>query len=200
MRDGDGARGSADSAWFPELRESGWGQRIFSASVERVRHAGVDEIEFEVFTRNDAALNLYRNLGCETIDELLVWTRKARSGTGGGLRYARRTEESVSRIARERAACWQREARSVAAISRSAQVRIDGAYALVAKRAGHGTLLDAGACDETSAHALLRELDTRIRCDLTLLNEPASSPLSNALHDDAGWRVAERQHRMRLKF
>ncbi|HEY5349410.1 MAG TPA: hypothetical protein VIJ64_06750, partial [Candidatus Lustribacter sp.] len=72
---------------------------------------------------------------------------------------------------------------------------VPGAYAFLRVRDGYGMLLDAGAVDDDAARALLRELDARVPCDVTLNNEPTSSPLSRVFGEH-GWRIIERQHRL----
>ena len=181
----------------PDLRGQGYGRKLFGAAVDAVRTSGAKRIEFEVVQRNNPAINMYRSFGFEPIDELLVWARASVRSADGRLDFRTFSEGAVGRIARRPSTCWQREPRSVAAAREIALVQCEGAYAYVRMRDEHAVLLDAGARDEDAARALLAELAARVPYDLTLVNEPVSSPLSAALAR-AGWGVVDRQHRMAL--
>jgi GNAT superfamily N-acetyltransferase len=179
----------------PDLRGQGYGRRLFGAAVGAVREAGARRIEFEVVQRNNPAIAMYRSFGFEPVGELLVWAR-ARSRTASGrLEFRQFSEGAVARIARRPATCWQREPRSVAAARDIALVQCDGGYAYVRMHDEHAILLDAGARDVEAARTLLAQLDQCVPYDLTLVNEPTSSPLSAAF-SRAGWGVVDRQHLM----
>jgi GNAT superfamily N-acetyltransferase len=209
MRDAGGLIGlmvigrRAARGWFgaygvvPELREAGLGRKIFAESLECSRAAGLVSIEFEVLQRNVHAVRLYRSFGFETLDELLVWGRRPRSRAHGRLRYEKRREADIAKLARHPSTCWQREPRSVAAAKASALIECDGAYAYVRVRDERALILDAAARDIEAARALVRELDRRVPYDLTLNNEPAASPVSAALRESR-WHVVEHQNRMML--
>jgi GNAT superfamily N-acetyltransferase len=190
-----------DRAWFaligvrPEYRRLGYGRRLLRTVVDRALAAGARTMEFEVMQNNDVAVEMYRKIGFETIDELVIWTRSPRSPARAKLTFRKHSEPAVLAIARNPPACWQREPRSVAHASASALITCEGAYAFVRVSGAFASLLDAGARDEDSARALLRELDARVGSSITLLNEPASSALSRVLAS-AGWRIYKRQHRM----
>jgi len=179
----------------PELRGRGHGKLLFGAAVAAVRTSGARSIEFEVVQRNTHAIAMYRNFGFDIVDELLVWARKAIPSAVDGLTFRTYGESAIAKVARKPATCWQREPRSVAGARQTALVQCHDAYAYVRMRGENAVLLDAGACDESAAQALIAELDRHVPYDITLLNEPASSPLSLALAR-AGWRIASRQHRM----
>ena len=181
----------------PDLRGRGYGRKLFGDAVDAVRASGAKRVEFEVVQRNNPAISMYRSFGFEPIDELLVWARASSRGADGRLDFRTFSEGAVARVARRPPTCWQREPRSVAAAREIALVQCEGGYAYVRMRDEHAVLLDAGARDAESATLLLAELDARVPYDLTLVNEPASSPLSVELKR-AGWGVVDRQHRMAL--
>jgi hypothetical protein len=76
----------------------------------------VRTLELEILAHNVAAAALYRAGGFETVDELVVWSRKA---VAMGTSYTDATSDeddlAVARIARRPSTCWQREPPSVAA-------------------------------------------------------------------------------------
>jgi GNAT superfamily N-acetyltransferase len=180
---------------LPEYRRRGLGRTLFGAAVDAVRASGATDIEFEVVQRNVAVQEMYKGFGFETEGELYVWSRKPRRVGANGLVSCKHPVAEIERIACGPAACWQRQAIAVARTP-SVLIEIEGAYAFVRLREDSGYILDAAAPDERSARALLDELDTRIPYDITLFNEPAGSPLSRAL-EPAGWKIVERQFRMR---
>ncbi len=182
----------------PELRGKGYGKRLFGAAVDAVRASGVRSIEFEVVQRNAAAIAMYRSFGFRAVDELFVWSRPAKRNATNDLRFGRRRERRILEMIHEPASCWQREPIAVARAGAHAVIRVDGGYAFIRLRGESGMLVDAGARDVTAALALVAEIERRIGCDLTLPNEPATSPLSKALAG-SGWRIVERQHRMMLR-
>ncbi len=179
----------------PDRRRQGHGKRLFGAAVDAVRASGARSIEFEVVQRNSHAIAMYSGFGFTIVDELLVWARKAVPSAKPDLHFRSYGENAVARIARRPSTCWQREPRGVAAARDVALLECDGGYAFVRMRDESAVLLDAGARDEAAAYALIGELDRHVPYDITLLNEPSSSPLSLAF-GRAGWRIANRQHRM----
>ena len=180
---------------LPPYRRLGYGRTLFGQAVDAVRTSGATHIEFEVVQRNEHARKMYESFGFRVVGELYVWSRKARR-IPDGLSYARRSLASVLRVAAPSPVCWQRDPIAVARAGSSALVEVDGAYAYVLKRGDAGIVLDAGARDEASAHALLRAIDERVPYDLTLLNEPSTSPLTPALAA-AAWRIVERQYQLK---
>jgi GNAT superfamily N-acetyltransferase len=176
-------------------RGRGFGRELFKTALETVRASGARSIEFEIVQRNAPAIGMVRTFGFTPKDELYVWARNATHATGRPGTPRRFSEAHVARIARTPATCWQREPRSVAAARDLTLVEVDGAYAFVRIRSNNGVLVDAGADDVTAAVRLARELDARIPHDLTLLNEPSSSALSQGFAR-CGWRIVERQHRI----
>jgi ribosomal protein S18 acetylase RimI-like enzyme len=179
----------------PELRRQGHGKRLFGAAVDAVRAAGARSIEFEVVQKNVHAIAMYRSFGFPIVDELLVWARKPVPSASDDLTFRTYREDAILRVARSPSTCWQREPRGVARARKLALVQCKGAYAFVRLRDDNAVLLDAGAEDERAARALVAELDRRVPYDITLVNEPAGSALSLAFAA-AGWRIANRQHRM----
>lgn len=194
-----GVRG--DRAWFGLIgvatthRRQGLARQMMTEAIDAVSRRGVTSIELEISQRNAPTLAFTRTFGFEQRDELLVWARALRAADAPVLPLRRYTERAVAAVAGVPSACWQREPRSVALAPRIARIDVPGAYAFVRADGEFANVIDAGATDHASAQALLGELDTRVRQDLTLNNEPAGSPLSRALRD-AGWRVVERQYRM----
>jgi GNAT superfamily N-acetyltransferase len=190
-----------DRAWLAlmgvreTMRGNGFGRELLCAALERLRGSGMRSIEFEIVQRNTPALTMVRSLGFAPVDELYVWARRPKRGAAGVLRMRTFTENAVQRIARTPATCWQREPRSVAAARNVALIECEGAYAFVRISGENAVILDAGAADAGAAARLAEALDARIPHDLTLLNEPAGSPLSEGLAR-SGWRVVERQHRI----
>ncbi len=191
----------SERAWLslmgvrPELRGQGYGKRLFGAAVDAVIAAGARSIEFEVVQRNAAAIAMYRGFGFTPVDELFVWSRKAQRGGSSDLRFGRMSESRIRSLVHAPPTCWQRDPVAIARATPLALIQVEGAYAFLRMRGENGVLVDAGARDIATAHALVAEMDRQAACDLTLLNEPASSPLSAAMRE-AGWRIAERQHRM----
>jgi ribosomal protein S18 acetylase RimI-like enzyme len=210
LRDGHDVAGAVafalrgNRAWFaligvkPKYRRRGYGSSLLQSVVDDAMASGARSMEFEVMQHNAIAVAMYRKIGFETIDELAIWSRAPRTNLPVDLVPRKHSERSVRAIARRPAVCWQREPRSVILAAPSALVECDGAYAFVRVRGEYASLLDAGARDERAARALLKELDRRVPYDLTLLNEPLSSPLTGALRD-CGWRLVKRQYRM-IKF
>lgn len=190
-----------DRAWFGLIgvanahRRKGLGREMMTEAIDAVGRRGVTSIELEISQRNAPTLAFTRGFGFEQRGELLVWARAVRAGVAPPPPLRRYTERAVAAVAGVPPACWQREPRSVALAPRIARIDVPGAYAFVRVEGAFANVADAGATDDTSAQALLGELDTRIPQDLTLNNEPAGSPLSRAMRD-AGWRVVERQYRM----
>jgi ribosomal protein S18 acetylase RimI-like enzyme len=179
---------------LPPYRKRGYGRQLFSAAVDAVRASGAQRIEFEVVQRNEHARKMYESYGFTIVNELFVWSRKSRA-IEDTLEYKRRTLPAVRAIAATSPVCWQRDPIAVSRAGESALIEVDGAYAFVLKRNGNAVLLDAGARDEESARMLLAQIDARVPYDLTLLNEPAESALTQPLKN-AGWRVVNRQFRM----
>jgi GNAT superfamily N-acetyltransferase len=194
-----GVRG--DRAWFgligvdPKYRREGIARDMMLEAIDTVRARGVTSIELEISQRNAPTLEFIRNFGFEQRGELLLWARRARAAKAAPLTVRRYTERTVAGVARVAPACWQREPRSVARAPAHARIDVPGAYAFVRVDGEFANVLDAGARDDASAQALVRELDARVPEDLTLNNEPSGSPLSGALRD-GGWRTVERQYRM----
>ncbi len=187
----------AGFAVVPERRGSGFAGELFAAGLRAATAAGVRRLELEVLQRNAPARKLYERFGFKTIDELLVWSRDGVADSRKGVELLTRTLGEVEAVVRTPEVCWQRHARAVAATP-SALIECGSAYAFVGARGDRGGVLDAGANEEADAQHLVAELE-RVAVPLTLLNEPAASPLSAALHD-APWRVAERQYRMVLEL
>ncbi len=179
---------------LPEYRRRGIGRTLFGAAVDAARTSGATQIEFEVVQRNIAVQEMYKGFGFRTDGELYVWARKRNRAASNGLVPRKQSLATVERVASRPSACWQREAIGVARTP-SILIEGEGAYAFVRLRDDSAYVLDAGARDEMSAAALLRELDARIPYDITLFNEPATTPLTNALAE-AGWKIVERQFRM----
>jgi GNAT superfamily N-acetyltransferase len=180
---------------LPEYRRNGCGRRLFGGAVDSVIASGATAMEFEVLQRNVAAQAMYKSFGFETVGELFVWSRKARRVAVNALAPRKHPIETVRRIAHSPPACWQRAPVAVARAAASVAIEVEGGYAFVRVRDESAYVLDAGARDETSAAALLREFDARIPYEVTLFNEPAGSPLSRALAN-GGWKIVERQFRM----
>ena len=177
---------------LPAYRRRGYGRKLFGAAYDAVRASGATHIEFEVVQRNEHAWRMYESFGFRRIGELYVWARTARS-VGDSASYERHSLASVRSIARTPPACWQRDPIAVSRARSSALITVDGAYAYVENRPLSGLVLDAGARDDASAARLLQRIDETIPYELTLLNEPAASPLTPALRN-AGWKIVERQY------
>ena len=194
-----GVRGTR--AWFgligvdPERRREGLGARMLTDAIAAVQAQGVRAIELEVSQRNDAPIALIAGFGFEESGELLVWARDPRPGASGLPDARRFPEPAIRAIVPAVAACWQRESRSIARAGSIHLLSIPGAYAFIRVDGEFAHILDANAIDVPRARDLLRALDEREPHDLTLNNEPAGSPLSQAMRD-GGWRVVERQYRM----
>jgi ribosomal protein S18 acetylase RimI-like enzyme len=194
-----GVRGTR--AWFgligvnPDNRREGLGARMLADAIAAVQSQGVRTIELEVSQRNAAPIGLCTSFGFKERGALLVWAREARTVADALPAPRRFTEPAIRAIVPSRAACWQRESRSLARAGRIVLLTLPGAYAFVRTEGEFAHILDAGALDAQRARDLVRALDERVPHDLTLNNEPADSALSAALRD-AGWRVVERQHLM----
>jgi ribosomal protein S18 acetylase RimI-like enzyme len=192
-----------DRAWFGLVgveraqRSAGLGKRLVAQALDAVRAAGARSVELETVQRNGRAIALVEGFGFTKVGELHVWARDRRRGNAE-LRFRTFSERAVGEIAGSLAACWQREARSIALAGRSALLRVSGAYAFVRVKGEFATILDAGANDVAAAHTMLNEIDARVPYDLTLNNEPEESPLSRALRQ-RDWRIVERQCRMMVR-
>lgn len=193
-----GIRG--DRAWFGLIgvaqaaRRQGLGGELVDAAVTEVCERGVRRIELEIVQRNRAAREMVFARGFAPEEELAVWARGTRAAAGAPLRARTFTADEIAALS-QRAACWQREPRSVARAGTLALVEVDGAHAFVRERGHHALVADAHAETLDAARALLAELDARVGSEITLNNEPAGSSISRAC-DEFGWRVVERQHRI----
>ncbi len=180
---------------LPDYRKTGLGRVMLVEAIDALEGTGVRSMEFEAIVRNEAIHAMYAGFGFNEIDRLCVWARPARRRARNDLVFKKHTLSAVEAIARKPATCWQREALGVSRAATLALIECEGAYAFVRLRADNAILLDAGARDDRAAAELVRELDRRVPYDLTLLNEPESSPLSAAL-GRARWRLIDRQRRM----
>ncbi|HUN30207.1 MAG TPA: GNAT family N-acetyltransferase [Alphaproteobacteria bacterium] len=193
-----GVRGTR--AWFgligvdPQCRRRGIAAKMMVEAMAAVHAQGVRSIELEVNQRNAAPIALCESFGFRRGGELLVWARD-RSGPARSLPARRYPEPAVRAVVQLPSACWQREPRSVARAGALALLTLPGAYAFVRIDEEFAQVLDAGAHDATRARELVDALDDRVPHDVTLNNEPADSPLSDALRG-GGWRVVERQYQM----
>jgi GNAT superfamily N-acetyltransferase len=198
-----GIRG--ERAWFALIgvdrarRRGGLGGELVDDALARVLRQGVRTVELEIVQRNAAARNLFYARGFEPREELLVWSRRARRAATSRtpLEHRRFSIEEVERVAHFPSSCWQREPRSVARSGALALIDVPGAYAFVRMNGDGGMVVDGGAASHKAAAELLSAIDHRVAGEMTLNNERADSPLSQALHD-ARWRVVERQHRILL--
>jgi len=194
-----GVRGTR--AWFgligvdPQYRRAGIAARMMVDAIAAVQAQGVRAIELEVNQRNAAPIALCERFGFARRGELLVWARDP-SGPAAPLPARRYPEPAVRAVAQIPSACWQREPRSIARAGPLALLTLPGAYAYVrTDDDGLAHVLDAGALDAVRARALVEALNDRVPHDVTLNNEPADSPLGDALRD-GGWRIVERQYHM----
>ncbi len=193
-----GVRGTR--AWFglvgvdPQYRREGVAARMMVDAIAAVQAQGVRTIELEVNQRNAAPIALCESFAFTRRGELLVWARNP-NGPARAL-PARRYPESVVRgVAQIPSVCWQREPRSIARAGPVALLTLPGAYAYLRIDDEFAQVLDAGALDAIRARELVDALNDGVPHDLTLNNEPADSPLGEALRD-GGWRIVERQYLM----
>lgn len=190
-----------DRAWLslmgvlPRYRRMSIGRTLFSGAVDVLIESNIRAMEFEAITRNAPVQAMYAPFGFSEVDRLCIWARGPRKDAGGLPRATKRTLAAIRKIAHAPATCWQRDSLGVSRASASSLIECDGAYAFVRVRDEHAVILDAGAEHARAARDLIALLDRRIRYDITLVNEPESSPLSKAL-GRGGWRVIDRQHRM----
>ena len=191
----------------PRARGHGMGGVCVADVLGIAREEGAASVELEVLENNPAAIRIYERGGFEQIDELVVWRRERlsvrRDADGGTVDAAPRDAASVATIARSPATCWQREPASVAAAAPFVTLSIGedgGAYAFVRSGDPRGdVVLDAGAGGGEAAEALFAALDARFGArDLSLMNEPASGPLNDALLAQPFWDPIARQRRMRI--
>jgi len=194
-----GVRGTR--AWFglvgvdPQYRREGIAARMMVDAIAAVQAQGVRTIELEVNQRNAAPIALCESFGFTRRGELLVWARDPSGPAATPLTVRRYPEPAVRAVAQLPSACWQREPRSVSRAGPLALLALPGAYAYVRIDDEFAHVLDAGAHDAVRARALVDALNQRVPHDVTLNNEPADSPLCEALRD-GGWRVVERQYLM----
>jgi ribosomal protein S18 acetylase RimI-like enzyme len=206
-----------DRAWIggfgvaPPSRGAGMGGVCVADTLRIVREAGATAVELEVLEHNLAAITLYEHGGFEQVGELVAWRRERRSvprtGADGTISTSPRDAAGVAATARRPSTCWQREPRSVAAAAPFVTLTIGdewnpAAYAFVRIGGPRGdVLLDAGARDDSAAHALVDALDARFAAqDLSLINEPPSGPLDDALSSNPFWDPMARQRRMRAQL
>ena len=64
----------------PEYRGHGWGRRLMEALKRRAQERGLRRVRLEVRTENDHAGAVYRQVGFNTVRELLLWDRDPRQG------------------------------------------------------------------------------------------------------------------------
>lgn len=206
-----------DRAWIggfgvaPRFRGEGMGGVCVADTLRIVREAGATTVELEVLEQNLAAIALYERGGFEQIGELVAWRREPRSlprtGADGTISTSPRDAAGVAATARRPSTCWQREPRSVAAAAPFVTLTIGdewnpAAYAFVRRGGPRGdVLLDAGARDDSAAHALVDALDAQFaEHDIRLINEPPHGPLDEALSSHPLWDPIARQRRMRVKL
>jgi len=180
---------------IPHARGRGVGRRCAEAAMGAARTVGATSLELEVLGGNAAARRLYERVGFVAVDELDVWERTA-AGEPRTLELVERSERDVRRIGP--APTWQREARTVARSGPSAEISVAGGRAFIVP-AGPTSyhVLDVEAENDRAARELCDRL--AIGRSMRLLNESRTSLFSSALAK-AGWRVAHRQLRMRIRL
>ena len=194
-----GVRGTR--SWFgligvdPQYRREGIAARMMADAIAAVQARGVRTIELEVNQRNAAPIALCESFGFTRRGELLVWARDPNGVAAAPLPVRRYPEPAVRAVAQLPSVCWQREPRSVARAGSVALLTLPGAYAYVRIDDEFAHVLDAAAHDAVRARALVDILNERVPYDVTLNNEPAGSPLCDAL-GDGEWRIVERQYLM----
>jgi GNAT superfamily N-acetyltransferase len=179
-----------EAAWIagvgvvPECRRSGTGRELMRALLDRAATLGVREVRLEVIEANEAALQLYLQLGFSITRWLEIWSLPLAGGSGAGA--ARPVDVGAAheriRALRSSPEPWQRADGTVAHYRTldppPFAVEVDGGAAL-ARMAGETVQLlqiggDAGACRE-----LLETL--RAHGPVSVLNLPADHPAADAL-------------------
>ncbi len=64
----------------PAYRGQGWGRRLMEQLKVRALERGLRRVRLEVRTENEHALMVYRQVGYESVRELLLWERDPRQG------------------------------------------------------------------------------------------------------------------------
>ena len=177
-----------DAAWIagvgvvPEHRRSGTGRELMRALLDRAATLGVREMRLEVIEANEAALQLYLQLGFSITRWLGIWSLPPASGSGAARPVDQRTAHERIRALRSSSEPWQRADETVAHYRTldppPFAVEADGGAAL-ARMAGETVQLlqiegNAVACGE-----LLETL--RARGPVSVLNLPADHAAEDAL-------------------
>ncbi|HJQ26921.1 MAG TPA: GNAT family N-acetyltransferase [Blastocatellia bacterium] len=103
----------------PEFRRGGLGKLLIEAALEVYREQGAQAATLEALANNEAAIALYKSLGYEITDRLLLLERRGRLaadsfGDGGAYAVARVGAHEVARLDfYDAAAPWQTQWQSV---------------------------------------------------------------------------------------
>jgi ribosomal protein S18 acetylase RimI-like enzyme len=224
-----------DEAWCgglsvaPPFRGHGWGLRLMEQIKRRAVELGVRRILLEVLVANDHARSVYRQIGFETLRELLLWERDPRQGALP-LPYERLEESDPAQIVREfhcwhdLRLAWQRRRRSL--LNYVAQRHCIGltipakdgapvAYVIAELMArsrpqppGESPMrlqildiaVDPDADLLDAGRPLVQALQLRyVDALLTFYNEPVDSRL-NPIFASFGFRVFDRQYELALEL
>jgi ribosomal protein S18 acetylase RimI-like enzyme len=208
LRDGErvglanlGLRGA--DAWIggvgvvPAERRRGIGRTLMEAVHAEARARGVERVWLEVIVENTEAIALYVQLGYAHVRDVEVWSL-AQSGDAGEARDVDAAEAHAwireHRVDRDP---WQRDDASLAKLTETRGLAVDGAAAVVRVTAGRVSVLQLAGAEEP-----LRALLARARAlgeSLVLLNLPAGHPAGAAL-SSLGGRVDVRQREMLLRL
>ena len=213
----------------PEYRGHGWGRRLMEQLKRRAVERGLRRVRLEVRTENENARSVYRQVGFETLRELLLWERDPRQGALP-LPYERLEESDPAQIVREfhcwhdLRLAWQRRRRSL--LNYVAQRHCIGltipakdgapvAYVIAELMArsrpqppGESPMrlqildiaVDPDADLLDAGRPLVQALQLRyVDALLTLYNEPVDSRL-NPIFASFGFRVYDRQYELALEL
>jgi ribosomal protein S18 acetylase RimI-like enzyme len=204
VRDGEhvglanlGLRGT--DAWIggvgvvPRERRRGTGRALMLALHDEARSRGVERVWLEVIAENVQALRLYRDLGYEHVRDVEVWSLAGADGDAAEVDAAE--AHAWIRANRTEREPWQRDDASLATITDTRGLLVDGAAAVVRVAGTRVAILQI----EGSAEPLRRLLAGARSLGETVstLNLPVGHPAGAALKQ-LGGRVDVRQLEMSL--
>jgi ribosomal protein S18 acetylase RimI-like enzyme len=192
-----GLRGT--DAWIggvgvvPPERRRGTGRALMLALHDEARSRGVERVWLEVIVENVGALRLYQDLGYEHVRDVEVWSLAGAEGDAAEVDAAE--AHAWVRTHRTEREPWQRDDASLASLTETRGVLVDGAAAVVRVTGTRVAILQI----EGSAEPLRRLLEGARSLGETVstLNLPVGHPAAVALKQ-LGGRVDVRQLEMSL--
>lgn len=186
-------------------RGRGVSHRLIAAVREGVRGLGLATVQLEVISTNAAAIRTYERGGFTTRRTLRVWKRATDAPRLQSDTRSVQPGDPAAIVARlhsfNSAPSWQREPQSLTQTAGLQALAIgDGdalhAYVLYSVAPASLHIADLGAHNPADVSVLTTALIDRYpERSLSLLNEPADSPLCDAL-EHAGWHEQLQQYEL----